>query len=279
MEQKIPRPISITSVITASAITCLLMGGALFALHKKTLTTITELGYAQQEAVEKLNRRISALESQTRELAARPVTVTDTAPVEELRNGITEAKSTIASLTERLAEMEKKPVAATAPEPVAPATETPASKALISLKAAVTSGASYQAELDIWDKEHPKSARKAETLHTQAPAGIPSESKLRDSLRATINHYSEGSANFPDQSVAGRLNMHLSSFVSIKKKTEIVPELQQLRDVTDSASLTQLETQVKALPNTLKPLFTEWLQALATRTKTLAELNQLDSTL
>jgi hypothetical protein len=274
MEQKTPKPISLTSVISASAITCLLMGGALFVLHKKTLTTLSEMGYAQQEAVEKLNRRISALESQTRELAARPAPVTDTAPVEELRSGITEAKSTIASLTERLSEIEKKP--ASAPEPLIQ--ETPASKALMVLKAAVTSGISYQAELDIWDKEHPKSANKAETLHALATAGVPTETKLRDSLRTTINHYSEGSAAFPDQSVAGRLNTHLSSFISIKKKTVLAPELQQLREATDNAPLSQLEAQIKSLPDTLKPLFTEWLQTLANRTKALAELNQLDST-
>ena len=82
-----------STVVTASLLTCLLTGAGIVVMHESLKTKTLDLQYSMSDTLEKLNRRISALESQTRELAARPVP--DNAPVEELRSGVAEAKNTI----------------------------------------------------------------------------------------------------------------------------------------------------------------------------------------
>lgn len=262
-----PKSLTLSTVIIASVTTCLIAAVGLVIVYKSVNNRVSEIEYAQQGTLDKLNKRVNSLETQARELAARPIA--NNAPVEELRSGVVEAQNTIATLTERIAEIEKKP----APQPV----ETSKTPAL--LKAAVLSGTSYQTELNMWDKEHPKSEAAFPTLRTYASTGISAEPALRSSLRSLLKQQPNEKVQFPQESTVARINAHLSNFVSIKKKSPPAPELQQLRETVDTASLADLQAHVAALPETLKAPFAEWLKIANERNKALAELHQLDGAL
>ena len=262
-----PKALTLSTVIIASVTTCLIAAVGLVVVYKSTNNRISEMAYAQQDTLDKLTKRVNGLETQARELAARPVA--NNAPVEELRSGVVEAQTTIATLSERIAEIEKKP----AVQPVE-SSKTPAF-----LKAAVLSGTSYQTELNMWDKEHPKSDAAFPTLRTYASTGISTEQALRSSLRSLITQQPNEKVPFPQESTVARINAHLSNFVSIKKKNPPAAELQHLREIVDTASLTDLQSTINILPETLKAPFAEWLKIANERSKALVELHQLDGAL
>jgi hypothetical protein len=263
------KPASLTTVIVASALICLVLGGLMVALRQELQISMAQTIFSQQEITDKLNRKITALEAQAAELAARPTT--DSTTVDGLKNDLTTAKSTIDALTGRIATLETKPELV-----LPPPANTSTSASYISLKTAVLNGAVYQAELDIWEKEHPKSQSRIATLRQHAATGILTEEKLRDSLRTMIDSTLTGQESFANDSVASKLNKHFSGLISIKKQAASAPEMKAVRDRINDATLETLKAQVIALPPAQKILFDTWLNSAETRALAITELHVLD---
>ena len=269
-----PKPVSFSAVVTASLITCLITGAGIVAAHQAARRQTQELQYSVNDGLEKLAQRVTALETQTRELAARPIA--DNAPVEELRSNVAEAKNTLSQLSDRLAEVEKKP-ATIITSPPAPATAAAvAAPAPTPLKSAILSGAPYQAELQEWRKQHPKPLTKMPTLESYAAKGLPTEQALRKELAALIEKQSAPTTDVDEHSLAGRVNARLSQFISIKKKNTAAPELEALRGTLETAPLTTLEATLRNLQTAKRAPFESWLQAVSIRTRALNELPETE---
>lgn len=268
MEQK---PVTLTTVIIASVVTAILTGGVCVAMRQELQEQMLSTALAQQDANEKLSRKVSALEAQIGELSARPTT--DTATIDGLRSELGSAKTTIGELNERIATLEKKP------EPVATSvTVATATTTLSALKSAVLAGSVYEAELDIWEKEHPKSGKRVAKLRDYADNGLPTEESLRAELRKLLTQSDETSSAFPEKSLVARINTHLPGLVTIKKKSSLAPELKTLREGMNDVSLDVLKSQVMSLPDTQKAAFAGWLKTAEGRAAALTELNALEGT-
>ncbi len=267
MEQK---PVSLSTVIIASVASAVVLAGLGFTVRQEVLNSTAAAVQQQQAALDKLSTRISALESQTGELAARPTTDVET--INNLRTELGTANSTITTLNERITSLEQEPVA---PVVVAPSKQP--SSAREALKSSITSGAVFQAELDIWDKEHPKSAVSIPTLRQYADTGIATEASLRSRLKELIARETAATETFPDKSVAARINTHLSGLISIKKKTPAAAAIQALRDGADSLTIGALITQVANVPSPQSGTFAGWLEDAKAHTAAYAELTSLES--
>jgi len=270
MEQK---PATLNTVIIGCAITCIVLGGMVFATSKRLDQRHTVANMEQQEAIENLGKKITALENQTTELAARPTT--DTATIDGLKGELGTAKTTIEELTTRIAELEKKPEPVAVPAPEAAPVAAAAGSSFADLRKEALAGNAYEAELDIWEKENPKAGKKIAKLRSNALDGIATEAELRKELRDAINKQTAAQEQFSDDGLVSRMNKRLNGLISIKKQATITPELKALRDNLDSASMDSLKAQVETLPEEQRKPFSTWLEKVNARNGVVGELNAL----
>lgn len=267
-----PATVSTATVLTASAIAFLLACGVIYTVRQELRQEAATLALSQQDTVEKLERKLRALEAQTAALEARPTT--DTAVIEGLRSELGTAKTTIGELTGRITTLEQKPAPAQPPTAVNAAM--PATNGLVALRSAVLSGGTYTAELDSWRKEHPTSNLNLIELTNHADSGLPSEASLRAELKTILARFVQTEEPIAEKSWITRLNSHIPGLIKIKKKTTLAPELKALQEQADSASLETLDAHVSELPPTYAARFVSWQEKAQARISALSELTSMD---
>lgn len=277
MDEKPTAPL--TPVIITSALTCLVLAGAGFMVREQLLARIDAEASMQRMAISDLTKKLERVNQRVDEFSATPHV--DTALVDGLKGELGKAKETIDALNARLNTLESKPEPTAAPTPPEPEKVTVAahenSPFLLALRTAVKGGIAYQAELDIWEKEHPKSAQNTPHLHALASTGVITEVALRRELQTIVETQIAAQSRFEQGSVAEKLNQRLSGLISIKKQTAVAPELAALQAALPTAPLAELTAKVVALPQTLKPEYDVWLARASERNAALIELERLDT--
>ena len=262
-----------TGVILTVFLALAVVGAGGFALRHELLTKMTVELTQQQDVLTKLTQKVSALESQTASLAALPRP--DTNAIETMHSDLTAAQATIAQMTERMTQLEKKPVEA--PKPLATEPEVKVTRTTDNpLVAYIKSGSPYQSELAAWDKGHAALHDKIPALRAAAPTGIATDEQLRGQFRTLLDQLSAPMTPAADNGIVSRINTHLAGLVTIKKTSPVQPELATLRTMGDMTTIQALAQHVEQLPATLKPTFTVWLATVRARDAALAELSVLD---
>ena len=238
-----------------------------FVRHELRSEIVTE-SLTQQEALAHTAQKISALETRLAALEALPHP--DASAIDAMRSDVGTQQQTIATLTERLATLEKKPAA----EPTAVASKTSSSTPLIDF---IKSGAPYQTELMVWEKDHPKASESIKELKALALTGIPTDDQLRHQFQTLLAQPATAPAVASDSSLMGRINSRFGGLVTIKKQSDAPSDAASLRDIADIATIPALVQRVTHAPDPVKAPLAPWVETVRTRDAALAQLVFLEN--
>lgn len=224
-------------VVVAAAVVLSMLRQDMIAQLEEGMNTRHD---AAQETLDKLTKRIAALEEKTTALSALPqaVAVPDTAATDALNAQMMASNAEIAALTARVEMVEKKPepAPAVAPpvmaaSPAAPVVETPPAPAAVAV--------------------------------VPTPVSTTDETLRRD-LQMLLAHATTPAEPVKDSSLAGRINSRFAGFISVKKRTEMDVYAPLRRDAA-TADIPTLMRHVLALPPAARAPFADWLIAVQTR--------------
>ncbi len=275
-----PTPPTRSHALSAIAVATVIIVGGLVVMRQELLTAIAQNATQEQASSKKLADKLAMLDSRLTAVEAAPKP--DGTVNEAIKTDLSMAQEAISQLQTKLAAVEEKqaaPAVVVAPVVVPPAkpvetTPAAASHETEALTAAVMSGSSYQAALDIWEKAHPKTGGKLTALRQNGLVGVPTESMLREQFRDILGKLNSTAAGQEPESLQ-HINTRLSGLISIKKTAEKPKEYDTLSSVDSSATLETLMAKVDALPEATRAPFAAWRETVRTRADVLAELANL----
>ena len=255
-------------VIVAVSLGVLLFAGTVVMLRSELQGAMAMQSARQQEATDRLAKKVAALESQldgqTTAIAAIPHA--DTAALDAARADLASAQGTIAQLNERLTVLEKKPVESAVVPPSASA-----------LGLAVRSGAPYALALSAWEKNHGDAASKIAALRASASSGIATEAMLRNQLLVALDQRLSAPVAVDEPGIVSRINAHFGGLVTIKKQSALA-DAGTLRAAASTETMESLTHRVTALPVADQAPFAAWLAAVRAHDAALSELAGIEAT-